>query len=262
MAVFSSLYGSWLDHELATDDSTILFTTARRKAAINKGQDEFARLTKCLPRRSSVTLTGGTAEYDLHSTTVIPSGDFMEWAPFGVEFRYTDASSNVTVLAGDDDLPRRDVKWLHTYEPGWQISTVASSIQQQPTCWYERIDGPARFLGFYPVPSTGSSAVMEAFVTYQARPTAMTSDTNEPFTVNSSVRTDLRVYHQALVYYAAHQLEKLRADSQKSAQHLQMFLGYVTQYLQAMRVKSGQTLTMARSYFAPRQDASASDPRR
>jgi hypothetical protein len=250
---FSSLYGARLDEELGAADSTVLFTTARRKAAINRGQEEFARLTNCLERQSSITITGWTAEYDLNSSAILPAGDFYEFAPRGVVFRYTDASSNVQVLAGED-LPRRDPLWLDRYEPGWQVSTTPSTtvIQQLPSVWYERINGGARLLGFWPVPSSGSSAAMEALVSYQARPTPMTSDTNEPFIVNSSVRLDLRVYHQALVHYAAHQLEKLRRDDQASDRQLQKFLGYVQQYLQAMRRKGGTALTSARQYFRSR----------
>lgn len=260
MAIFSSLYGNRLDRELGSADSTQLFTSARRQSAVNEGQEEFARLTNCLERRSSITITGGTAEYNLNSTTIVPGGDFYEWAPRGVEFRYTDASSNTQVLAGED-LPRRDPLWLDRYEPGWQVSTVASSIQQMPSVWYERMDGGARYLGFWPVPSTGSSASAEAFVTYQARPAAMTSDTNEPFTVNSSVRFDLRPYHQALVHYAAYQLEKLRRDDQASDRQLQRFLGYVAQWQQAMRRKGGQALTFARSYFKTSRTEIVTDPR-
>jgi hypothetical protein len=261
MPIFSSLYGSRLDRELATDDSTILFTSARRKSAINEGQEEFAKLTKCLQRRSSVTLTGGQAEYDLNSSVVIPGEDFMEWGVEQVEFRYVNASSQVTHLVGPD-LPRRTVKWLDDNESGWRDSTVASSIEQHPAMYYDRVAGPSYFLGFWPTPSTGSSASMEAFVPYVARPAPMTSDTNEPFTVNSSVRRDLRVYHQALVHYAAHQLEKLRADKQASESQLQRFLGYVAQYLQAMRVKGGTHVTAARNYFGGRRDWRGLDPRR
>lgn len=251
MAIFSSLYTTRLDRELGAADSTQLFTTARRKGAINEAQEEFARLTNCLERRSSITITGWTGEYDLNA--VLPGQDFYEWAPRGVEFRYVDASSHVTILTGDD-LPRRDPLWLDRYEPGWQNSTYPSTtiVQQLPSVWYERFDGGARYLGFWPLPSSGSSASMEAFVTYQARPAAMTSDTNEPFMVNSSVRLDLRPYHQALVHYAAHQLEKLRRDDEASDRQLQKFLGYVQQYLQALRRKGGTTLTFARSYFRTR----------
>jgi hypothetical protein len=253
MAVFSSLYGNRLDRELGAADSTQLFTTARRKAAINEAQEEFARLTNCLERTSSITITGWTGEYDLNSASVLPGQDFYEFAPRGVVFRYVDASSNVTALSGDD-LPRRDPLWLDRYEPGWQVSTWASTtvMRQLPTVWYERLNGGARYLGFWPVPSSGSSAAMEALITYQARPAPMTSDTNEPFTVNSSVRLDLRPYHQALPHYAAYQLEKLRRDDMASDRQLQKFLGYVQQYLQAARRKGGTALTFARSYFTVR----------
>lgn len=250
MAVFSSLYGTRLDRELGSADSTQLFTTARRKSAINEAQEEFARLTNCLERRSSITIVGWTGEYDLNSAAVLSGQDFYEWAPRGVEFRYTDATSNVTVLHGDA-LPRRDPNWLDRYAPGWDVSTWTSTtvMPQLPSYWYERFDGGARYLGFTPLPSSGSSASMEAVITYQARPSPMTSDTNEPYTVNSSRRFDLRPYHQALVHYAAHQLEKLRRDDQASERQLQRFLGYVTQYLQAMRKKGGTSLTFARTYF-------------
>src|SRR6185503_11225469 len=112
--LFSSLYGARLDEELGTDDSTVLFTTARRKAAINKGMTEFAELTECLIRQSTITLTGGTAEYNLNSSLVIPGEDFLRLAKQQVEFRYIDASSNVTVLSGDN-LPRRDLNWQNRY---------------------------------------------------------------------------------------------------------------------------------------------------
>lgn len=261
MTQFSSLYGTRLDRELATDDSTALFTTARRKAAINEAIEEWAELTECLQRQTSVTITGGTAEYDLNSTTVIPGGDFIRFSKEQVQFRYTDASSNVTVLAGED-FPRRDVNWLNAYEPGWQISTVASSIQQLPSAYYLRPDGGNLYLGFWPTPSTGSSASAEAIIPYVPRPTPLTSDTAEPFTINSSVRTDLRPFHQGLVHFAAHQLEKLRRDDQASQMQLQKFLGYVTRYLQQTRIKGGTHITTARNYFSARRNQNAADPRR
>jgi hypothetical protein len=258
MTQFSSLYAARLDEELGTDDNSVLFTTARRKSAINKGMTEFAELTECLVRQSTVILTGGTAEYDLNSTTVIASGDFVRLAKQQVEFRYVDASSNLTILTGDD-LPRRDIDWLNRYTPGWQTSTVASSVMQTPTSYYERMDGGSRYLGFAPVPSTGSSASMTAIVPYIARPVLMTSDTNEPFQVGAVVRTDLRDYQQALVHFAAHQLEKLRRDDAASDRQLQKFLGYVTRFFQNTRIKGGLSLTMARNYFKTR--ATAQDPR-
>ncbi len=258
MTAFSSLYTARLDEELGTDDASVLFTTARRKAAVNKGVQEFAELTECFLRESTVTLAGGTAEYDLNSSLVIAGEDFLRLSKQQVEFRYTDASSNVTVLTGDT-LPRRDIDWLNRYNEGWQTSTVASSVAQMPSYYYERTAGGARYLGFTPVPSTGSSASMKAIVPYVARPPVMTSDTNEPYQVSGLVRRDLRDYHQAAVHYAAHQLEKLRRDDQASDRQLQKFLGYVTRWLQNNRVKGGHAVTMARNYF--KTQSKVQDPR-
>jgi hypothetical protein len=255
---FSSLYGARLDEELGSEDRTVLFTTARRQSAINKGVSEFAELTECLQRTSTIAITGGTGEYNLNSTLLIADGDFVRFAKQQVEFRYTNASSQVTVLAGDD-LPRRDIDWLNRYQPDWQTSTVASSVMQLPELYYERFDGGARYLGFTPVPSTGSSASAKVIVPYVARPAVMTSDTSEPFQISGAVRTDLREYHQAAVHYAAHQLEKLRRDDQASDRQLQKFLGYVARYSQNMRRKGGNALTMARNYFKTR--SRVSDPR-
>ena len=250
MVQFSSLYGARLDRELGTDDSTVLFTTARRKAAINEGQSEFSNLTGCIVRRATITGVGGTAEYNLNSTLIIPGGDFGGFAKDPVEFLYTDASSNSIVLAGES-LPRRDIPWLHQYRPGWQLSTVASSVMQLPESYYVRLDANAYFLGLTPVPSTGSSASFLVLVPYLAEPSAMTSDTAQPFTIGSE-RTDLGAYHQGLVHYAAHQLEKLRRDDQASDSQLQKFLGYVSRYLQDVRVRGPRAIRQARNYFSRR----------
>jgi hypothetical protein len=249
MTLFSSLYTGRLDRELGTDDSTVLFTTARRKAAVNEGQEQFADITECLLRRSTLVMTGGTIEYDLNSTTVIPGGDFVRWSKEQIQIRYTDAAGNVTVASGDA-LVHRDIPWLNRFEPGWQNSTVSTATGQQvPRYVYERMDGGARYLGFYPTPSTGSSASMVAVLPYVARPTPMSSDTNEPFTVSSVVRGDLRIFHQALVHYGAAQLEKLRRDDQASDAQLSKFMGYVQRFIATGRKKGGDTISVARRYF-------------
>lgn len=250
MTQFSTLYTALLDQELGTDDSTVLFTTARRKAAVNDGQEEFVELTECLVRVSSVTMTGdgATFEYDLNSTANIPGGDFNRLVTQPVEYQYTDASSYTSYVTGDE-LLRRDVEWLNRYEPQWRDSTGSSLGQQLPRVYYLRAAGPSLFLGFYPCPSTGSSASAKAIVPYLARPAAMSDDTSEPFTVNSSVRLDLRPYHVALVHYAAHQLEKLRRDEAASDRQLQKFLAYVQRFLQTQRRRGGQVITQGRSYF-------------
>lgn len=259
MTQFSSLYGSYLDEELHSADSTILFTTARRKAGINKGLAEFADLTECFTKQSTLVWVGGTAETDLNST--ITAGDFVRLSKEQVQFRYTDASSNETVLVGDDDLPRREVEWLNRYEPGWQVSTVASSAEQFPSAYYERMENHQRLLGFWPVPSTGSSCSIKVLVPYIARPTPLTSDTQEPFATASGYRTDLRPYHQAAVHYAAFQLEKLRPDLEASRGQLAIFMTYVARFVQNSRVKGGTFINPARRYFQTRANRPPVDPR-
>jgi hypothetical protein len=69
---FSTLYTSRLDEELGTDDSTTLFTTARRKAAINRGLEQFAELTECYVRWSTLVITSTAAEYDLNTRSPRP----------------------------------------------------------------------------------------------------------------------------------------------------------------------------------------------
>lgn len=258
MTLFSSLYGGRLDRELGTDDSTVLFLTSRRKSAINEAQTEFAHLTECLQRQSSVTIAAGTAEYNLNSTAVLDA--FVRLSKEQVQYRYSDTSGSVTVLAGDD-LVRRDVAWLNRFEPGWQYSSEASSVLRVPRYYYLRPQGGNLFLGFYPTPGLAAGMAAEAVVPYLAAPAVMTSDSSEPFTVNSSVRGDLRGYHQALVHYAAHQLEKYRRDDQASDRQLQKFLGYVARFTQDLRAKGGQVLTFARAYWTPQGDRER-DPRR
>jgi hypothetical protein len=261
MTAFSSLYGARLDRELGNEDRTVLFTTAKRQGAINEAALEFADQTECLIRTSTVTITGGTGEYGLTFDPSTGVGDFLRWAKEGVQFHYTDSALNVTILVGDD-LLRRDVPWLDRYEPGWRTSTVSSLVMQLPSMYYERMDGGQRLLGFVPIPSTGSSASAKAVVPYIAMPIPMTSDTQEPFNVYSlpstsaitgQQRTDLRPYHQALVHYAAGQLEKLRRDYDASDRQMKIFYSYIQRYWQNTRTKGGTALTFGKNYFTRRR---------
>lgn len=250
MPTFSNLYSSRLDRELGTDDTTILFTTARRKAAINEAAIEFADLTDCLTRWVAIPIVNGQGEYDLNSTTVIPAGDFSDFDKNPIEYIYTDASSNVTLLSGDN-LPRRDPRWLERYKPGWQTSTQASSVLQLPELYYVRVDGGQYNLGLTPWPSAGPSTTASAVIglPYVATPVTMVSSTDIPFTLSTGIRQDLTSYHQGLVHYAASQLEKFRRDDQASDRQLQKFQGYIARYWQATRIKGGRQIMTARSYF-------------
>lgn len=112
MPTFSSLYTTYLTFELGTDDSTTLFTDTRRKTALKNGIQQFMDLTECLARTVTLTVTSTAFEYDLNANP----GDFARIAANqSVVFTYTDASSNVTRLAGPPDFPQRTVAWLDQF---------------------------------------------------------------------------------------------------------------------------------------------------
>jgi hypothetical protein len=146
--------------------------------------------------------------------------------------------------------------------PGWQDSSV-STASQWPTVHYLRHQDGHAYLGFVPTPSTGSSETMTAVVPYVALPPLLTSDTDEPFTLGGQARTDLRPFHQAAVHFAAHVLEKLRKDSQASAEQFQQFMGFVERFRAEGRRKGGGTVRLVRNYFRRSADRDrGEDPRR
>ena len=248
---FSEMYSSALDHELGTDDSTRLFTTLRRQRAVNRGHLEFCDLTQCAIRQSTLTCSNGVREYNLLSTVNIPGGDYLRMAPQLPEYQLlsSGSSKSTTFIAGPDLLPRREVQWLNQYDPGWRGSTGGT-----PTAYYERMDGGQRLFGLTPPPLITSSESGKVLLPYYAKPSSMTADTHVPFTfVNTTAvtttREDLEPYHQALVHYAAYQLEKLRRDWEASERQLQLFLGYVTRYKVQSEPVGGQQVRFGRNYF-------------
>ena len=255
MTQFSSLYTTYLDEELGTDDSTVLFTTARRKAAINKGADRFASLTECLVRSTSFTVVSGTAEYDLNSTLVIQDGDFQGFDKIPAQFLAIQSSTSSTVLvttylAGRDQFVRRDIDWILQHESGSiNVAPASTSAVQFPRYYYVYPSAHELLLGLYPMPQFTTSYAATVTVSYIADTPVMSSATDEPFQFNGLVRKDLRAYHQGVVHYAAHQLEKLRKDDAAADRQLKKFNDYVVEYLQSMRIKGGRQIRQARSYF-------------
>jgi hypothetical protein len=252
MTQFSSLYSARLDRELGSADSTQLFTTARRKAAINEGVQQFADLTECY--RRALTVTWPSKQHTLDLSTYAGSTDFVRFDAEGAILTYTD-SAGTAIVVGGDDLPRVDRTWLTRYDPQWQTSTVSTGTLQLPSKQYAEMDGGSYRLGFTPVPSAGSTAAsLSVRVSYIARPPALSNDTDEPFTDASSVvRVDLRIYHQAVVHYAAAQLEKFRRDTQASTEQMQAFLAYVERFKASAKRKGGQALALATNYFRSRR---------
>jgi hypothetical protein len=252
VANYELLTGAWLDQELRSADSTVLFTTARRNQAVNDGAAEFADLTECLLRVSTVACASTASEYNLLSSAVLGSTDFTRLAARGPEFHLLSSGGQLTQLSGDD-FPRRDIEWLNKYEPGWRTSTTT----QMPTGYYvDESDGRYLF-GLNHRPDIGSSETGVLLVPYVARPELMTSTGDVPFTVGSNVRTDLMPFHMAIVHYAAHNLEKLRGDEQASDRQFAKFMAYVEKYTQKVRKKGANFVTQARNYLKDARRKSA-----
>jgi hypothetical protein len=240
---FDELYGERLNLELNNSDSNVLYTSTRRQQAVNDGYREFAALTECWQRRSTITVSCNVAEYVLSTIT-----DFARVSPQGLpEFRLTSSGSSgtTTILAGDD-FPRRDEIWQNRYESGWRQSTTLGL----PRSWYLRNDGGQQVLGLDIGPDVASSETARLVIPYIARPEPMTASTAVPFTdTNGRTRVDLIEYHQAPVHYAAYKLLPLIGDTDGANSQLQKFLAYVTRFLQNSRPKGGTHVTMARSYL-------------
>lgn len=248
MPTFGVLTGILLDQELRSADSTTLFTTARREQAVNDGAAEFAELTECLLRESTVACSCSVREYNLLSSAVLGSTDFVRISPRGVEYHvissHAGSSARLTQLAGDD-FPRRDIEWLNTYEPGWRQSTTP----QMPSGYYIDERNGALLLGLDAVPDIGSSETGKLIVPYIARPAVMASSTDVPFTIGTATRSDLIPFHQALVHYAASQLEKLRGDDAASDRQYVKFTAYVDRYAEKMRKRGANFVRLARNYL-------------
>ena len=245
MPNFETLYSSELDTELGSNDSSVLFTTARRKHAINNGLKQFVDLTECLIRQSTVTVSSGVREYNLLSTAILPGGDFDRMAGQGPVYQLSDTAGNLQSVAGDD-FPQRDVAWLDAAESGWRSTTLGT-----PTGWYLRRDPGALYFGLDRPPDWSTNQTAQLIIPYIPFVSTMTSTGDIPFVASGSTspRTDLAPYHQALVHYAAHQLEKLRKDQQAADGQLKVFLGYVTRYVSAFRPKGPRGVRASKSYF-------------
>lgn len=264
MTQFSSLHGELLSIELGSTDSTELFTTQRRQSAILEGEREFADLTECVLRESSVSCSNGVREYNLHDSTVFGSTDFLRLSTQSTpEYRVVSSQSTAsgsTQIVGGESFLRYSVGRLDWERPGWRDSTGSAT----PDGWYLRANGGQVLFGFVQPPTIQSSESGTLRIPYVPRLTQSSNSTSEPFTISSQVRFDLRPYHHALVHYGAHRLEKLRKNADGSDRQLQVFLGYVQRYLQQNRPKHGGRVRMMQHYFrkAHRATREVTDPRR
>lgn len=251
MATFELLTGNWLDQELGTADSTVLFTSTRRAQAVNDGYAEFCEQTECLIEVSTVACSCNVATYNLLSSAILEgSTNFIRLAPRGVEYHFTDSNGNLTQLAGDD-FPRRDIEVMNREDPGWRQSTALGI----PTGYYiDDADGKV-LIGLDIPPDLGSSETGVIVVPFITRPTPMTSSGDIPFTVSTNVRYDLTPFHKAPVHYAAAMLEKLRVDTDASDRQMALFMSYVQRYREKFKNKGENFVRLARNYL---KDASKS----
>lgn len=243
MAQFSELYGTRLDRELGSIDSA-LFTTARRKAALNEAMLEFVRLTGCTQSTESINLIDGTAEYDIDTGLLNP---FLWLAKDGV--LVSKLSGGVTTYYTGNDLVRRDVVWLDRFQPGWR-----SASKGTPTAYYLRDSKGVLFLGFSPAPKITNDYTMSTQVTYIGKPVDMAADADLPFTMKTTaITTDapsyLEPYHQALAHFAAARLESLRKNYQAYDRQMQLFNSYIADYMQKQRRPGGMHVTLGRDYY-------------
>jgi hypothetical protein len=234
---FSELYGTELDRELGTADTTQRFTVVRRKAAINAAQLEWVKRTECFQRQTTVSLVTGTQEYDLEATIT----DFAWIAKQGVSIKIV--SGTTTRYIEGRDLQVTSVERLNTEEPSWRA--VAAST---PKNVYLRRDGGTVNLGFHPAPAITGTDVWTALVPYVVVPADMSADADEPFTVSANPLKSMRPWHRALVHFAAYDLEKLRKDTQRGGAQLQLFELEVAKFTGVEKPKGGGRVRLATDY--------------
>ena len=249
---FLELYGVELDGELGSADRTSLFTEVRRKAAINKAQTWFVTQTECLQRTASITLTDAVGEYDLEDE--ISDADFLWIAKQGPEIAADPGGGGEIVYYAGREFARTTVQELNLESSGWRGLDPGT-----PERWYERLDGGQHIFGLVPAPSIPVAATWTLNVPYVVKAAAMSADGDLPFTVSSNAKVSLIPWHDALVYYAASELEKLRKGTERSVFLRQQAEARVLDYLDKRRVPGGKRVRLARSYHRETMTAKISD---
>jgi hypothetical protein len=257
-STFLELYGERLTRELGSDDTSELFTVARRKAAVNEAALAFVTETECFQRQADLTLVDDTREYDLEASAIISADDFLWLASQGVEYAFTDANGDVAYRSGDD-FPRKDIPLLNREYSGWR-NTAATTY---PASYYVRKDGGKTYIGLSEPPSIGVGESAKLILPYVARPTEITDDSEVPYTISSDALETLEPWLQGIVHYAAALLEPLRKNYASEQRQRGLFAAVVASYLQKQRPKGGQSIQLARNYDreARRGMARRIDPR-
>jgi hypothetical protein len=237
---FVELYGEALTHELGSADVSELFTTARRKAAINRAQREFARLTQCFVVELAQPLTLDLARYDLD---VLAVDLFVNFMARPVRLQRTLIASGAVM---ETRLARHDEAWLDAERDGWR-NTPASGV---PDVWAFNVDGGTNTLLLNPPPAVPAGETWALQIPALLNPPDMVLDADRPFSWQSNPQMAIEPFHWALAHYGAGQLERLRKDTQAVEGQLSLFGAYVQDFKTQRRPRGGdQRVRQARDYL-------------
>lgn len=249
---FLELYGDAITTEIGTSDTTQRFTTARRKAAVNFGMQEFNRLTNCFVKRYDLALVDETAEYNLQAVSDFFRLPGAQQLPV---IRIVDGSD--TTYIGGKELPQRSTDWLDTNESGWRNADAGT-----PTAWYLREDADDTYFGLSPAPSITGAEVWTARIPYVAVPATLTADADVPF----AALPRLIPYHQAIAHLASAKMELLRKNYGAADRQIQIASGYIADFVTSRGVEGPQHVQFQRDYLGDanmhRATLETGDPRR
>lgn len=244
---FLELYGVELDRRLGSDQ-TDLFTTVKRKAAINAAQQWWIAETKCLWKTALIRLRTNIQEYDLE--VEVDDESMIGLAAQAPDVQIVPATGATRYLAGPDDFPLETIDALDRDDPGWRTASAG-----EPDGWYTRQEGAQTMCGLTVAPSIPAGDVWTLRVPYVVQADTMTADTDEPFTLDSSVKFSLRPWHPVLADYATYQLEQLRKDLARSSTFLAIAQAGARDYAASVAPAPGeQVMQSMRDYRRRRRD--------
>jgi hypothetical protein len=211
---FADLYGEAVNHELGSADVTQLFTTVRRKYAVNRAQKEFARLGKIsISKEVVIPVIAGTLLYNLDTAS---ASRFVAFGRAPLRLRVTTVANSAKTAS---TLVIRSTAYADEALPGWRDSASSGSPQ---AIVHDPRDG-INYLAFFPKPAIPASETWELVVPIQANAADMVLDTEVPF----DGRPDLEPFHWGIAHYAAAQLERLRKDPDAEKNQIAKFGAYV-----------------------------------
>ncbi len=237
--MFSEMYGTKLDRELGTGDRTQRFTTVLRKEYVNEGVQKFNEDTGCYTKRVSLALVDATSEYDLENVATFASEDFLRPALVGASIAITTTASGTVRYLEGDDFQFVTEEELNATKPGWRAWSPGT-----PTHWFFRGTGATYAIGLFPAPDVPATETWALLWPYVAKSPVLSADNEVPY----ERRIHLIPYHDAIVAYAAAQLEKLRKNWDGVDRQLRAFSVGVAKYKVDQAPPRGGHVRLGRDY--------------